>query len=58
MLGRAMSDIQRMSGEFDPPQNDADGEYAVLNDTAPVGEMRDYAMDYAWDGMNSPNQRS
>lgn len=45
MLGRAMSDIQRMSGEFDPPQNDADGEYAVLNGTAPVSEMRDYAMD-------------
>ena len=45
MLGRAMSDIQRMSGEFDPPQNDADGEYVVLNGTAPVSEMRDYAMD-------------
>ncbi|MBT1176079.1 TetM/TetW/TetO/TetS family tetracycline resistance ribosomal protection protein [Bifidobacterium callimiconis] len=43
MLGRAMSDVQRMSGEFDPPTND--GEYAVLSGTAPVSEMRDYAMD-------------
>ncbi|OXN00933.1 GTP-binding protein [Bifidobacterium vansinderenii] len=43
MLGRAMADVQRMSGEFDPPTND--GEYAVLSGTAPVSEMRDYAMD-------------
>ncbi|OZG59036.1 GTP-binding protein [Bifidobacterium tissieri] len=43
MIGRAMADVQRMSGEFDPPSND--GEYAVLSGTAPVSEMRDYAMD-------------
>ena len=47
MLGRAMSDIQRMSGDFDTPQpTGASGsEYAVLNGTAPVSEMQDYAMD-------------
>ena len=47
MLGRAMSDIQRMNGDFDTPQpTGASGnEYAVLNGTAPVSEMQDYAMD-------------
>ena len=48
MLGRAMSDIQRMSGDFETPQSTGvgdDSEYAVLNGTAPVSEMRDYAMD-------------
>ena len=43
MLGRAMSDIQRMSGTFDPPE--MDGQYAVLAGACPVSEMRDYAMD-------------
>ena len=43
MLGRAMSDIQRMSGTFDPPE--MDGQYAVLAGVCPVSEMRDYAMD-------------
>lgn len=38
-----MADIQRMSGTFDTPTGD--GEYMVLNGTAPVSEMRDYAMD-------------
>lgn len=48
MIGRAMSDIQRMSGDFDTPQSDGigdNGEYVVLNGTAPVSEMQDYAMD-------------
>lgn len=47
MLGRAMSDIQRMNGDFDTPQpTGASGnEYAILNGTAPVSEMQDYAMD-------------
>ena len=40
-LGRAMSDIQRMSGSFEPPEQS--GELAVLNGTAPVSEMRGYA---------------
>lgn len=43
MVGHAMADIQRMSGTFDTPTGD--GEYMVLNGTAPVSKMRDYAMD-------------
>lgn len=43
MVGHAMADIQRMGGSFDSPEGD--GEYMVLNGTAPVSEMRDYAMD-------------
>lgn len=42
LLGRAMSDIQRMSGNFGAP--DSAGEYAVLEGEAPVSQMRDYAM--------------
>ena len=40
-LGRAMNDIQRMSGSFEPPEQN--GDTAVLSGTAPVSEMRDYA---------------
>lgn len=43
MLGRAMSDIQRMAGTFEPPLDD--GDYATLTGECPVSEMRDYAMD-------------
>ncbi|WEV46317.1 TetM/TetW/TetO/TetS family tetracycline resistance ribosomal protection protein [Bifidobacterium sp. ESL0690] len=43
MLGRAMADIQRMSGTFDAPKSD--GDYAELEGQAPVSEMRDYSMD-------------
>lgn len=42
-VGHAMADIQRMSGTFDPPDND--GMAAVLEGEAPVGGMRDYAME-------------
>ncbi|PLS31685.1 GTP-binding protein [Bifidobacterium margollesii] len=42
LVGRAMSDIQRMSGEFDPPA--VDNGYAMIEGRAPVSEMRDYAM--------------
>lgn len=42
MIGRAMSDIQRMSGTFDTPADD--GEFATVTGSAPVSEMRDYAM--------------
>lgn len=42
-VGHAMADIQRMSGTFDPPEND--GTTAVLEGEAPVEGMRDYAMD-------------
>lgn len=40
MIGRAMSDVQRMAGEFAPPE--IEGEFAVLKGTAPVVNMRDY----------------
>ncbi|WP_129971140.1 elongation factor G [Bifidobacterium pseudolongum] len=43
MLGRALSDVQRMGGESTAPQI-ADG-IAVVEGAAPVSEMRDYAMD-------------
>ncbi|WEV66176.1 TetM/TetW/TetO/TetS family tetracycline resistance ribosomal protection protein [Bifidobacterium sp. ESL0764] len=43
LLGRAMADIQRMSGTFDAPRSD--GDYAELEGAAPVSEMRDYAME-------------
>ena len=39
-VGRAMTDIQRMSGQFDPAQ--PDGELTVLTGTAPVSEMSGY----------------
>ncbi|KFI46624.1 small GTP-binding protein domain-containing protein [Bifidobacterium bohemicum] len=40
-MGRAISDIQRMSGTFDTPMYD--GEYAVIEGRAPVSQMRDYS---------------
>lgn len=40
MVGRAMADVQRMSGEFTPPE--MDGEYAILKGTAPVVTMQNY----------------
>lgn len=39
-LGRAMNDITRMEGTFDPPETD--GDTATLSGTAPVSEMRGY----------------
>ena len=38
--GRALSDIQKMCGSFEPPE--AQGETTVIKGTAPVFEMRDY----------------
>lgn len=40
MIGRGMADIQRMCGEFQPPQ--IEGEIAILTGSAPVVTMRDY----------------
>lgn len=40
MVGRAMTDLQRMCGTFAPPE--MEGEFAVLKGTAPVVTMRDY----------------
>ena len=42
-IGRAMSDIQRMEGTFDPPESG--GETAVLTGFAPVSTMRSYPME-------------
>ncbi len=39
-LGRAMSDIQRMQGSFEPPIQQ--GEYSVLKGSAPAAAMRGY----------------
>lgn len=60
MVGRAMSDIQRMAGTFEMGDDAGagfgsgaaastgsatDADYAVLTGECPVSEMRDYAMD-------------
>lgn len=42
-VGRAMSDIQRMSGSFNAPETL--GETSVISGTAPVSTMYDYARD-------------
>lgn len=39
--GRAMSDVQRMNGSFEPPV--IDGETAVIRGTCPAAAMRDYS---------------
>ena len=39
-VGRSMTDIQKMLGEFDPPK--AEGEMTVLTGSAPVVTMREY----------------
>ena len=44
-VGRAMSDIQRMSGSFEGPEAE-DGQ-AVLTGSAPVSEMRGYQKEFA-----------
>ena len=42
-IGRAMNDIEGMSGKFDAP--DRNGEMAVLTGIVPVASTRDYAKD-------------
>lgn len=42
-VGRAMADIQRMSGTFDAPVLDGGG--AVITGSAPVSQMRDYQIE-------------
>ncbi len=39
-VGRAIADVQRMSGSFDPPETA--GDFAVLKGKCPVSEMCDY----------------
>lgn len=43
MVGRALTDIQRMSGEFTPPETE--GDMAIITGSAPVAAMRDYQME-------------
>ena len=43
LVGRALTDIQRMAGEFEPPETE--GEIAVIAGSAPVSTMRDYQME-------------
>ncbi len=43
MIGRAMADIQKMGGSFEPPA--ANGENSVLTGKAPVSEMKDYPLE-------------
>lgn len=43
MVGRAMSDLQRMNGSFDVPE--VHGEFSVLIGSVPVATMRDYQME-------------
>ena len=40
MVGRALTDIQRMYGQFSPPETE--GEMSIVVGSAPVSEMRDY----------------
>ena len=44
-VGRAMADVQRMGGSFDPPE--LLGETSVLTGSVPVAELRGYAMELA-----------
>ncbi len=40
-VGRAMSDIQRMCGNFNAPETE--GEFSIISGTAPVATMYDYS---------------
>ena len=44
-IGRAITDIRAMSGEFDAPE--ASGENSILKGTVPVSEVGDYAVTVA-----------
>lgn len=43
LIGRAIADVQRMGGVFDPPQSNLD--VAVLKGRAPVSEMQGYPLE-------------
>ena len=43
MIGRAMADIQKMGGSFEPPVTH--GENSVITGKAPVSEMKDYPLE-------------
>lgn len=43
MVGRAMSDVQKMGGSFSEPQ--PAGDFTILTGKAPVSEMKDYSVE-------------
>ena len=45
LVGRAMSDLQRMGGSFDPPQQE--GDQALITGRAPVSTMAGYPLEVA-----------
>ena len=47
MVGRAMSDVQRMSGSCSAPDGGAPGEFQRLTGRAPVSEMKEYITEVA-----------
>lgn len=42
-VGKAMADIQYMSGSFNPPE--LEGDFSIITGTAPVSTMHDYTKD-------------
>ncbi len=42
-VSRALNDIQKMHGEFEPPETD--GAFSVINGSAPVSGMREYQLE-------------
>ena len=44
-LGRALNDIQRMEGSFDPPETSPDGQTATLTGKVPAASMGSYPME-------------
>lgn len=44
-VGHALNDIQKMHGEFEPPETD--GDFSVIKGSAPVSGMRDYQLELA-----------
>ncbi|MBQ3321855.1 MAG: TetM/TetW/TetO/TetS family tetracycline resistance ribosomal protection protein [Firmicutes bacterium] len=47
MVGRAMSDVQRMSGSCNAPEGGAAGDLQRLTGRAPVSEMKEYVTEVA-----------
>ena len=44
-LGRALNDIQRMEGSFDPPETSSDGQTATLTGKAPAASIGSYPLE-------------
>ena len=50
LVGRAMTDVERMHGSFGPPE--PEGEMSVISGTAPVAAMRNYQQEVTACGIN------